>query len=248
MSKEQLKAIEQFMARTVFPLIYESPEGTAIRGTGSFFEKDNQIFIITAAHVLNGLDYHNFGIPEAPLGDVRIRTFDDFVIHKPNVENLDVAIIQLGAGLFVEEVVPKWNILNIENVDIVDLKDDSEFLIAGFPAENVEFSDNRLIPKSLFQFYSYQYLGEVEKGKGIYDLFMHHKKVVVNSENVKTNMVQLEGASGSPVWRLEETGKSIWAPITHLKLAGIQVSYKKNSYIRAKKWLLVDEIISHLDS
>lgn len=243
LSKEQLRANEQFVARTIFPLIYESSQGTHIQGSGSFYKSGQSIFLITAAHTLIDIDLTSIGIPEAPLSDVRIRSFDDFVIHKPDNTALDVAILQLGEGKFLEEVVPAWTILSEENVNTSDQSEKSEYLIAGYPVANIDLDENRLVPKSLFQLYTSHYSGEVDKGRDEYDLFLRHRREVANENNERINIVSMEGASGSPVWLLQDNDEGIWAPSNQLKLAGIQVAYKANNYIRVKKWSLVEEII-----
>jgi hypothetical protein len=247
LSREEQEAVEQFMARTVFPLINETDRGTAVQGSGFFYRKEDQKYLITAAHVMDGLNYQNLGIPEAPIKNVRIRTFDGFDIHKPSVESLDVAVIHLGPGEFVDEVVSNWNILDHRNVDLGSIIPSSEFLVSGFPMENVGIEGNKLVPKSLFQFYTYTYEGEVDGGWDGRDFFICHKRVAANSDNEEIQMVALGGLSGSPVWRLEGGTSGIWSPEKFLRLAGIQVSYKPNSYIRCKTWSLVNEIFSKLE-
>lgn len=248
LSKEQLQAIEQFMARTVFPIIHDTEKGTEIRGTGCFYKWNEDTFIVTAAHILENVDFDDFGIPAKPLKNSRLRSFGTFDIYKPEIEDLDIAILKLSPGPFLEEVVPEWTVLDVGYNFRGKLFNDSEFLIAGFPAENIEAQDNKLIPKSLFQFYTYFYTGDVEGERGIHDLYMHHKKTVRNSEEVLVQMVALEGASGSPIWKIEPTTENIWAPSANLKLVGVQHGYKPNSYIKGKSWNIVSEMLRKLDS
>lgn len=245
-SKEQLRAIEQFVARTVFPLIYQSPRGIHIQGSGCFYKTEGSVFLVTAAHTLKDMDLNNLGIPAAPVTDVRIRSFDDFDIYKLDDAAFDIAVIKLGEGQFLEEVVPAWTILSEENVNIADQTENSEYLIAGHPVANIDLNGEWLVPKSLFQLYTSQYCGDVDNENSEFDLFLRHCKEVTNVNEERISIEPMEGASGSPVWRLQDNVDGIWALTNQLKLAGIQVAYKANSYIRVKTWSLVEEIFNRL--
>jgi len=245
-TREELKANEQFVARVVFPLIYEEPQGTAIKGSGCFYRANNSNFVVTAAHVLEKLSLEDLGIPIAPVSDVRIRQFMNVEAHFPENRDIDVAVLELKDQLFIKEVFANWVCLSDENVDTSEDNEDDEYLVAGHPFRNVYPDGNKLIPKSLFQLYTSQYKGSVEKGKDETDLFMKHSKIAKNADNQIIETIDMEGVSGSPVWKLIPSTSGIWAPIRNLQLSAVECAFKANSYIRGKKWSVVEEIISKL--
>lgn len=246
LSREQLRSIEQYLARTVFPIVSEVEEGTKLCGSGCFYRSEDDTFLVSAAHVFDGIDFDNSGIPEEPATDCRIMSFDSLDIYRPDDPALDVAILKLREGVFREEVAPRWNILAAEQVQSEWQAKDAEYLLAGHPIANVALVGNKIVPQSHFQLYTQHYAGNVDGGRTPVDFFMRHSRTVNNAADESVELFPLEGASGSPVWLLSEPEDGVWTPQKQLHLCGVQISYKANHYIRAQSWVFVDEMIRRL--
>jgi hypothetical protein len=212
-------------------------------GSGCFYRRAEAVFLVTAAHVLDAVDENQVGVPIAPLRDVRIRKLLEAKKTVFEDTNLDLAVVRIINQLFLEEVVANWNVLSKEHCGSHAQLVGAEFLIAGFPLLNVSLDGIRLVPKSLFQLYTVGIDGVADRNPSEFDVLMRHTKSAINAAGDGIDVVSMEGASGSPVWKLDHPVAGVWSPASCLKLIAVQESFKPGFYIRAKRWCLVEELI-----
>jgi hypothetical protein len=78
--KEVMSAIEQFTAKVTVPVLYDDPEAALDQvGTGTLFEIDHRLFLVTAAHLFEGVNPSNFSIPN-PL-TTKLSTLGPYTIY-----------------------------------------------------------------------------------------------------------------------------------------------------------------------
>ncbi|MFZ0888876.1 MAG: hypothetical protein WA005_10520 [Candidatus Binataceae bacterium] len=134
-NKLEWGAIWLFLYQHAVPLIVEKDEEQFIHGTGSFFRsKSGKIFMITAAHVFQGIDPNNLGIPLGPYR-TGCSTLGPGTIHstaKTEVSDVDIAVFPVTASEILEKM--EWECLTARNVAALrPMSVMNEFLIFGYP-------------------------------------------------------------------------------------------------------------------
>jgi hypothetical protein len=168
------RAIERFLTARTVPLCYQANDRAFVRGTGTFYQSDDDLFLITAAHVLQGIDASLLGVPDRPVGDVSVWNLNDVTIHHPrNIEDFDVAVIELQNPNFKARVASEWQCITESEV-ASRIDESKEFLVAGYPAETVEDRNGTLTPAAMLQLFTKKFEGNIEEPVSEYDLLLRY--------------------------------------------------------------------------
>ena len=244
MSLPELATIEHFLVGCTVPLVYQSNERTGILGTGTFFAIHERIFFVTAGHLFKNADPNRMGIPERAGKNVHMWYFGHATIHHPkDTDEHDVAVIEPLDSDFVQRVRAGWTILDETNLAIPGSSAENH-LIAGYPDATVKYENAVLTPSALMQLYTTPYEGEVVGARTDFDLFFRYGEAAGNTYGFKKNTPHLGGASGALVFAIGSRPVGIWSPAIVLKVVGIQVAFVHGKYVRAKKWSLVEHVLS----
>ncbi len=80
------------------------------------------------------------------------------------------------------------------------------------------------------------------------DLFFNYDNTVTTLYGKELETSELPGTSGASVWQIDnETRLGIWSPELAIKVVGVQSSYLRNKYFRAKNWWAVAKAFSNID-
>jgi hypothetical protein len=244
LSLPELASIERFLVGCTVPLIYEGDTRTGILGTGTFVSFLERVFFVTAGHHFTNADPTLMAIPERAGKNVHVWTFGHATIHHPkNTDEHDVAVIELLDPDFVARVRDGWTILDGSNVEVADAAAEN-YLIAGYPDATVKYENAMLTPSALMQLYTAPYDGEIVGDRGDFDLFFRYGEAAGNTYGFKKDTPHLGGASGALVFALGARPAGVWSPEAVLKVVGVQVSFIHSKYVRAKKWGLVEHVLS----
>lgn len=244
LSLPELASIEHFLVGCTVPLVYQSDERTGILGTGGFVSFKGRVFFVTAGHLFKNADPNRMGIPERAGKDVHVWYFGHATVHHPkDTDEHDVAIIELLDPDFVQRVRRGWTILG--EADLVTPESSTHnYLIAGYPDATVKYENAVLTPSALMQLYTGPYEGEVVGTRGDFDLFFRYGEAAGNTYGFQKSTPHLGGASGALVFALGPRPTGVWSPTAVLKVVGIQVAFIHNKYVRAKKWSLIEHVLS----
>jgi hypothetical protein len=244
LSQAEMQSIEQFLGSCTVPLIYQAGDRTFVQGTGTFFKFGDKHYLVTAAHVFTGIDPQELGVPDAPV-NAHVWTFGNVTIHYPKDDDFDVAILHLQDEEFCARVSRTWLFLQPKNVAVSPTADN--YIVAGYPTETVTKVDSQLVSKALCQLYTGPYDGPVDGGRTQFDFFLRYTRNAKGAFGESRVTPNLSGVSGASVWAFGANSSSFWAPESLLKIVGIQVSFKHSSYVRAKSWALVYEVLRRID-
>ena len=242
-TESEHRAIERFLTARTVPLCYEKDGRAFVHGTGAFFRTRGELLLVTAAHVLQGIDPAEIGVPEQPFGNTSVWLLSDITIHHPKAfDTFDIAIVEFLNPNFHRRVAANWQF--VDESEVIDTTEVEEsYVVAGYPSESVEDRNGTLTPKPMLQLFTKPH--EAVSGESVpeHDLLLKYGKTATGIFGAQRATPKLEGVSGALVYGVVQPGSDIWSPEQALKPVGIQVSYKPGSYLRVKKWSLISRLI-----
>lgn len=242
-----MSAVEQFAAKVTIPVLYDHPKALDQIGTGTLFEIDHRIFLVTAAHLFKDADPSNFSIPN-PL-TTKLTTLGPYNIFRAKEENVDIAVLELLQESVIAHAKAGWCVLTLNNTG--HASQDGLFALSGYPGERAKREGER-IGGSLLTTYSNRIL-EIPEGARPpvhprLDLFFYYDLEVTKSNGATIKAPHLGGTSGAPIWEYREPAKTwVWTPEQCLKFVGVQSAFLEGRYFRAKSWAAVLEILRQAD-
>ena len=244
-----MRAIERFLSSCTVPVIYQSDTETHVEASGTFFRARDKVYLVTCRHVVQEAEGERFGIPAHPNGSACVWHLAQAKIHFPRSEDgndFDVAAIEINDPTFIRDVVSGWRVLDETNVADIDAAA-TEYVIAGYPTATVEDRDGELTPKPMLQLFTGPYEGVLEKSAGPFDLILRHGATGSAVFGERRPLPRMQGVSGAAVYQITQTTSPVWSPDQELKLVAIQSAAMHGSYIRAKSWRLVQQILRLLE-
>lgn len=253
---EHGEQIDAFLARRIVPLLGRIGDRMAAFGTGFFLRRRGRLYLVTARHVVEAIvqragDLGQLAIPGGPAQPACTHLGRyDLLFPKPDGADLDADVCALrlsgaatppGDWLPVEASEPLAGSLRHPQKAL-------SYLISGYPNERVAACMQRPC-EGLFTVYT-RALGTppAEAVAPVHpqlDLFFEYARAGLLLGSLANGRAPaLDGVSGSPVWQLlDAVGSEPFAPQRQLRLIGIQTSYRYASFIRAKAWSMVLEMI-----
>ena len=242
-TKSEHRAIERFLTARTVPLCYQSGGRAFVQGTGAFYRSEDDLFLVTAAHVLQGIDASLLGVPDRPFGSVSVWNLNDVTIHHPkNIEDFDVAIVELNNPNFKARVASQWQCVTESEV-ASPMEESGEFLIAGYPTETVDDRNGTLTPEPMLQLFTKKFEGVVDSPVPEYDLLLKYNRTAKGIFGSERKTPALKGVSGAVVYAAAPSTPTVWSPESVFRPVGIQVSMKHDEYVRVKRWPLINRLV-----
>lgn len=218
-------------------------------GTGSLYEKNERLFLVTARHVMDADNAHLFSIPQVHTGG-KMFTLGDVNILRPDDKSIDILVVEILDASHRVALKSGWTCLS--QSDLSECPTDGDFYLFGFPFENLNIHANGVQSQPLALF-TKRHAGipmdAMDQREPVYsdvDLFFHHKKSGINLDGRSFNLPRLGGMSGCSVWSYINPTDALWTPQSALKVVGVQSGFIENSYIRAKSWKWVTSILDKI--
>lgn len=240
----QRNALNHCIQRASLPLIAEnSGNSTAApiypRGTGLLFDVEDRLFLVTAGHVLDGINFADLSYP--PKDGAQVQTFGNAKVFRPrSLHNIDVAVVELKASDTVEALRSNWITLTFRNVASKGTFEGGDRLIGGYPSAESQLSDRGIHQRPLvLSTVELDHTPSVSEPSPETDAFFLLKTKGYNlATGVEENIPKLQGVSGGGIWLCTDTlDQGIWNPIDHLKVVATQVSMASDqSWIRGAYW------------
>lgn len=258
MNKIEATAIERFALNVTLPLLYEHGDRTCLLGTGTLFSMLDRYFVVTASHLFDHpYNPESFGFPTNPKNG-SLYTFGKMQCYRTDTEVFDIAVIEIEQKETIQRLKDGWQFLSLTNV--AEPANNGDFFLAGYPS-SLSKEENGCLKGTLITAYS-KLMTEVpsEAKKPIHeglDLFFHYDDSTTTLYGKELETPELPGASGASVWQIHnDTKTGIWSPELAVKVVGVQSSYLRNRYFRAKNWWAVakafsiidDELAGHLEA
>lgn len=229
------------------PIIKELKDGGSPvpLGTGCFFRCCDEWFLVTAAHVIADLFPRGFQKPSpvnecnilVPGTNNRLVSLSGEATAHAHAE-YDVAIMRLHDPGAVSE---RWRPVTLAQVDRKEDPKGAWYHFAGWPIERTS-RDSATISGEKYRFTQAHDASSVDHDPAIHIVLPNDRSEHVTFDGELVRTPELEGVSGSPVWRIFEESEGVYEP----RFAGVQTGYvPKGSvwHIKATRWWVVRALI-----
>lgn len=194
------------------------------RGTGALVRRGQRIWLITAAHVLDGIAVGDLAIPSARGGAWMTLGRRPRVLVHPRG---DVALVSIAG----EDAMHGW--VAIDSADLLSRVNRAEHhVIAGYPSAQMLRMDGVLVVKPVVLF-----TRAIEVGSYVYS------RLAERMDGVTIHSPALDGLSGAIVWAVESVRGG--AADCTLIPCGIQVAFRHNAHVRSESIALTHELLAH---
>jgi hypothetical protein len=248
--------IRTFCESCTIPIIAENNTQSGVHGTGTLFEMNNRLYVITAGHVVESIMKYpnNYGIPIAKLKS-DVYTFNKCDCISPSsgrdIELYDIAMMHIQDDQMCRLLKSNYSFLTKHNLSKVH-NVSSDYLIVGFPA-----GMSTCIPGKQLYGNSLMLVTKLRAGKVSdigdpnphFDLFFHYPEFLVSDKGVQVPAPDLRGISGSSIWLFTDyaSNSGLWYPGDLIKVVGIERSYKRKDWVRGIKWNAVAHLFDKTD-
>jgi hypothetical protein len=264
--KIRLHAIYEFLQRCTVPILAVFGENRWITGTGTLFEFGARHFLITAKHVLEDFDpktdargyprltWEQVGLPlnRRAGGERNVWTIPKAVIHLPDDNIYDVAIVEIDAPGLVENLKKEWHFLSAPNVRIVSHGSD-RFIVAGYP-DKTTVKDGESLVSTFFCNLTSRYVGSLD---GVnwktpfdpsVDFLLANSDTFVSPAGLSGPMPKVQGISGSSVWQIlpPDVTQGVWTAESQIRVVAVETTVVENMFFRAKLWAVAWNIFRQI--
>jgi len=242
--------LQTYLFEVLVPIFYEKPDGKfdAI-GTGTLLEIGDRLFIVTAAHVLDGCEGERLWSP----WDRKAGTFGQCGTHSyltpKNANRLDVATVEIEFPETIAAFRKNYRLLNL--AQITAPTPGRTHILAGYP-ECMTDTSGQMIHQQPLAYHTELLDGEPKGWVDYYnpaqDLFFRLEQRGELFSGEPHDVPKLNGASGCVIWEKSPYEGPLWTPQKELKAVGILRSAKPgDGWFRATRWLPIVGLILQFD-
>ena len=248
LDREMMKAIERFTATVTVPILHE-PKAEFVDqvGTGTLFDVDGRLLLITAKHIFEQIDPKDLVIPSANVTD--LHGIGEFALHQADEEAIDIAIVELLHPPSIQRARNGWRILSL--TDTGSPSREGRFVLSGYPSERGVRSGG-LLGGSLLTVHT-ERLSKTPVHATLpvhddLDLFFRYDREMETVDGKMHAAPKLQGCSGASIWEYSEPdGMRWWTAEQCLRIVGVQSSFLgKKEYFRGKSWTYVASMIERI--
>jgi hypothetical protein len=249
-SPHALEAAKLFAAKVTVPVCYGKAFPEPI-GTGTLIRVANRLFIVTAAHVIEGLDLSLLAVPSAPQDGLPLGISGMLLRPPPALrDEVDVAVMEVSQGDRSRQLEGSWGALTLEDMER-NPNPNGVFALCGYPSEKLR-PDGKTLRCVLIAAFTERIpppanaSGPINDGL---DLFFKAEPFGVDTDGDEVVTPNLRGCSGAAIWQYTETtGTTLWTPKRALKVVGVQSSAMNGEWFRAKSWATVLSALRSADA
>jgi hypothetical protein len=239
------------LVRAVFPLLRELDSCVELLGSGCFFRKNDQTYVVSAAHVLKSLAAtpDDVGVPAGPttgttqsvwtLGKGRLGLSDE--------ETYDVAVYRLDDPSVVARIEDLgWLVLSASDVD-AGPGGGGVHVLFGWPLEQVTVEATTMLsPKGKPVLVETQRIAPPVADLTDSKMPLHSADMFLQWPT--GSKLDFYGVSGAPIWVERASGNGVEYPSPRLKLAGVEHRVLDSKYIRGTLWGIVGRAIEQMEA
>jgi hypothetical protein len=245
--------IGKFVTDVTVPLFLEENSGSFRHlGTGTLFSSRGRHFLITAQHVLEGVDVAKTSVPRRG-GKERLRTIGEVGVFRPREPPYDIAIVEFRLPQAVSELSEHNRFLTSENIGRVDAA--APTFLCGYPevftrmraaeAGRLPLVTGR--PLTVHSTVLNATPDEVtDPSRGGAEIFCAYARKAISENGEQIDAPELEGVSGCGVWQFKKQDGGVWTGGSQIRLVAVQHAYKHDQYFRALTWAVVHSCFNSL--
>jgi len=250
LSSTQWVLLQQYLFEVIVPIFYDRGDTLVPIGTGTLLEVGDRLFLITAAHVLEGCDGDKLVSPwDRKSGKTASWGTHGYLTPRSS-DRLDVAMVELQYPETIADFRKNYRRITLDQ--IAPPTAGATHILAGYPECMTTVGDMTIDQRPLA--YYTEMLSDPPRGwvdfhNPAQDLFFKLEKEARELFSGKdVEVPKLQGASGCVIWEMSPYDGPLWTPQRALKAVGIQRSQKPHDgWFRATRWLPVAQLIAHFD-
>jgi hypothetical protein len=239
--RQIMLAVERFAATVCVPILFDiGPELVDQIGTGTLFDHEGRLLLVTARHLFDDYKPEDLVIPSS--NTTALHGIGPYHLYRADVPTIDLAIIELKHPPSIERAQSSWSVLSLDNIGAAS--DTGHFVMAGYPSIKSKRVGG-MLGSTLVSLHTGRLETVPEKAEQPVhpdlDLFFHYETMGETISGDTQAVPTLRGCSGASVWEYREPENMIfWTPEQCLRIVGVQSAYKPSAgYFRAKSWKYV---------
>ncbi len=251
MEKHEVVALEAYIVRRTLPLLTDQTANgsMALLGTSTLLEVAGTLFLVTAAHVFENVDLTRVAVPEQPFRS-DVWTLGGLTRHRPWNSHFDVEVLEVHDTDTESRLRSGWDCITPNAFSPPSAL--GRFAVSGFP-EAFTHPIPRYLAGALLSIYTSRLPDfPPEADQPCYpsvDLFFLCDDSHETVDGLRCEMPKLQGTSGASVWEVYDLQPgAVWSPEQALSVVGVQSSYRRGRYFRAKGWQLVLQTLLEADN
>jgi hypothetical protein len=240
MPEHEEEVVREFLRSCTVPLVREVDDSLDLMGTGTFFHLEEQLWLVTAAHVIRTAEHlRELAVPMRTAG--QFQTLGECTLCRPsNTElDLDVAVVLIQGAEFQQLVRQNWEVLDEGNITRFD-EAEHVYIVAGYPRETLERRNLNWL-RSFTLIYTNPYPGGADDADHPM-LRLSYARSFRDRSGELADTPHLGGLSGASVWAVSNPAGNVWTPRNFLKVVAVQVAFRHDAYIACEWWTLVSEV------
>lgn len=243
-----MRAVERYAATVTVPILHEyACDKIDQVGTGTLFDYEGRLLLVTARHIFEKIKAEDLVIPSR--NTTALHGIGPYHLFLPDNRDVDLAIVELRDPLSIERARSSWKILGLANAGVAS--NEGWFVLTGYPSIKSRRVGG-LLGSTLLSLHSWRLPDiPVEAEQPVHsdlDLFFRFENEAERLDGEMAAIPHLGGCSGGAIWEYREPdGMKFWTPEQCLHLVGVQSGFKpKAGYFRAKSWAYVHAMMVEL--
>ncbi len=236
---------EQLVFRRTLPIVTRTVQGRGI-GTGTLFEAEGRLFLITAGHVADECEKAESVTIPSGLASGRARTVGPVRRFSVASEGLDLDVVAL---LLLDEDLTRllrsrMDVMTAD--DVAAVPDGTEwFYLAGYPSVYVDAVEDDVATGMAVTVASEYVSDPPQKTSPETHLLLRHSLMGKDAAGQPVQGPELGGVSGATVWAfdLSRDEQPDWTARSALRAVAVQTHYYRGRYIRSTRWRAVAEAL-----
>jgi hypothetical protein len=203
------QAHEEFLRLVTVPVLINREKGVDVLGTGTLFEIETKIFLVTAKHLFDDENYNKVAMPASP-NDRTIAYLNDNKLHllgDQTSRELDICAIELRHAPLVEYVKRHWTCLTLD--DTTTPASEGRFIVCGYPSSLSSHRKNGHeidVVTKILAFYTNRIPSPQNAERPVddsIDIFLRHGSVNRTIDGERAQSPKFQGVSGASIWETQ---------------------------------------------
>lgn len=243
---DEVEAIRQLVCRVTVPIASNKncdfPEPI---GSATLLRDADRLFLITAAHVLEGEDGSTLFVSASRSSAPPLPLAPATVVRAKSPDAVDIAIIEVTNSNTKDCLFAGWGCVTLDSIG--EASADGLFVLSGYPTERLSVDGATLWCTCITAIT--ERLASTPKGTRDpvdknRDLFFMYEPTGRFSDGDCGESPNLRGTSGGGVWEFSNVRpEGVWTAQKALKLIGVQSSARHFEWFRAHaSWAIVEAL------
>lgn len=246
---DEVESIRQRVCRVTVPIASNRNGGFPEPiGSGTLLSAADRLFLITAAHVLEGETGETLYVSASRSSAPPVPLAPATVVRSKSPDATDVAVIEILERSTQDLLLNGWESASLDSIG--EASTDGLFVLSGYPSERLRIDGATLMCTCITAITERLPTPPTDTRDPIdseRDLFFLYQERGCFSDGEEADSPNLLGASGGGVWEFSNVRvPGIWTAQKALKLVGVQSSALHFKWFRAHASSAVKSALSEL--